>query len=578
MADDDEINIRVAIRNARAAQRDLERLATRGVKKVGTEADRTGRKARVAGRSLNAMGKASMFAGRRMRGAVGGAIALAGAYVGFTAVKGAITTTMDFTKSVVGLQKATGLETDAAAKWVGLTKVRGVQAKALNMGMVTLAKNMRQARDEGSDQARMFDQLGVSQQAIQDRDMPRTLMEMADGLASMKSQSEQAAVGATLLGRGWQSMLPLLRGGGKELHALMKEADQLGVGMDDLSRDKLMEMVQAQRKVQLGALGLRLAFTKAAAPALLDFQKAGVAAMKVLNDPDLTGEQKLDKLLAMGERMGDRIGKGMERADFGDNMANAFERAFPRIAETAGRTAGKFTWSFVKGWWNADPASQLFVVGLLAMKLGVFRALGGGAAKMFIARFAPRLAAAMGVTMAAEGAVGSAITGRMGPLGGRAGRLLGAGVVAGALIEIGLHKDEIQGFLKDTFDIGLGPDRDSPGREYGASSSWWEPFVGGIPGVPDGRPVRGGVRRRRGARRPRVYNQPQRPGAAAPDLRNPWDRRGSSLRNPRTTKRSAVGPEIVVPVTVMAGNKALGTAVGRAKLRDEALSGERWGS
>lgn len=565
------MDIRLAVKNARGATSDLERVRKRGVKPLGTEAYRTGRKARVAGRRLGAMGKAAHFSGKRMRGAVGGAVALLGAYAGFTAMKGAVTTTLDFTKATVGLQKATGLETDAAAKWIGLAKVRGIEGKALNMGMVTLAANMRKARDEGSDQARIFDQLGVSSEAIQKRDLPRTLLEMADGLKSMRSESEQAAVGKGLLGRGFATMLPLIRGGSKELHDMMLEANQLGVGMDDLSRDKLMEMVQAQRKVQLGALGLKLAFTKWAAPGLLEFQKAGVAAMKVLNDPSLTGEQKMDKLMEMGERMGEKIGDGMERARFGEHIADAFEQAFPHIAETAGRTGGRFVTSFAKGWWKADPASQIFVASLLLAKLGVFSALGGGAAKMFIARFAPRLAAAMGVSMAAEGAVGAAATSptRWKGLGGKAGKSFarGFGPAFAAFVALEYGDD-----ILDAIDRATGSGDNSKGEDSNVRK-----LLGAGPATllfpqdtasNNNRGTNTGLPKSEW----RQYNR----GSGLP----PGSRRGGPMANsgsrragrPRASG-SGVSPEVVVPMVVKIGERVVGEATGRAMLRDEALTG-----
>jgi hypothetical protein len=574
---DDDIDVKVQIRNARAAQRDLERLATRGVKRVGTEADRTGRKARVAGRRLDAMGKAGLFAGRGMRRAVGGAVALGAAYLGVGAAKTAVSTTLEFTKSVVGLQKATGLETDAAAKWVGLAKVRGVQGKALNMGMVTLAGNMRKAREEGSEQARMFDQLGVSQEAIQRRDLPRTLMEMSDGLASMRSESEQAAVGKGLLGRGFQSVLPLLRSGGKELRSLMKDADELGVGMDDLSRDSMMELVKAQRELQLGALGLRIGFTKWVAPALLDVEKAGVRAMKVLNDPDLTGEQKMERLSKMGGNFAQRVGKEMRDAEVGEQIGEAFADSFPHIAEAMGRGAGIGAKAFVEGWWDSDLGTKLFVLALLGMKLGVFRALGGGAAKMFIARFAPRLAAAMGVSMAAEGMVGKAVLG--GSAGGAGGRWGKYGKVAGRAFGIGLAVTAgvaLRDLMKDNPKWG----------QYSGGKGWGEAgrdIADWLPGE-DSEAKR--ARERRESRRmndylrnaPGVRRGPRTDWGGRLRAPSPGRGRGSSLTNPRTTRRAGGGgPEIVVPVSVQVRDKEIGKATGRAKLREEATSGVRWG-
>ncbi len=146
----------------------------------------------------------------------------------------------------------------------------------------------------------------------------------------------------------------------------------------------------------------------------------------------------------------DEAGRELGELHLGQKALDGFEAAVPRIAEAAGRAAPKIAGAMVRGFLNAGPYGQMFAIGVIAAKLGAFRAAGALAAGAFMRSFrkntGPIPAPGGGVTppVVVPGG-GSRGKGKGGPLrriGGKALRavpVIGTGVVAGELAYEGLR-------------------------------------------------------------------------------------------------------------------------------------------
>lgn len=272
-----------------------------------------------------------------------------------------------------------------------------------------------------------------------------------------------------------------------------------------------------------------------------------------------------DKTLSVEEKFskaGKAIGDAFDENDVGEKVLAAFEWAFPRMLEVAAKGSGKAALIFVKGWWHAGIWGKLFAGLFIGQKMGLWGALGKVAAKRFIASYAPQLAAALGIEMAAGGTIGGKSDKASGKMGRRGGRLFGAAFAVAATIGLALLLKEYEDEISDAID-------DAKNLIPGNDTSKHKP----IPGI-DIRPS---------TRKPGL-NEVGRPGGArgvrgsqGPFIGPPTPRNLQSTRGPRAGSSRRGGPEIVVPVTVTADGKVLGGAVGRAKLREEATSGVRWG-
>lgn len=163
------------------------------------------------------------------------------------------------------------METEAASRWVNAAKVRGVEAKALNMGFITLSKSIVGATEEGSKQAKMFEDLGVSQEAIKNGDTEAVLMGVSDAFAKMPDNAQKAALAQKLFGRQSQTLLPLINKGSDALQEQLALSDKYGTTMSQDQVDAALKAAAAQREWNLALDGLRILFGTSVMPALTSF-------------------------------------------------------------------------------------------------------------------------------------------------------------------------------------------------------------------------------------------------------------------------------------------------------------------
>lgn len=528
------LDVRLRVLAARAFLRDLEK-GERGVTGFG----------RSAKRSSRDVG----FLNRGVRGGIGGmkraaaaAIGLGAAYVSISQAKAAISTTTDLAKATAGLSNTLGFDAKQASAWISTAQARGIESKALAQSFGILSRNADAAKQGGESQQEAFKRLGLTAEDLKRgaTDLPFLLGKVSDGFHGLPKGTARAALGMKLLGRGWQTVFPLLRDGSDAMREQIGLAEEYGATLDQKAVDQSLELVKAQRKLKLAGMGLRIQFARAVTPAVTELANELAEMGKVMNDPKLTSEEKMNRIGDMAQDVVDDIGRKMRDARFGENLADAVEFAMPRAAEAAGRGGGQLAVAFARGWWHADIGGKLFVAALLLNKVGVFGFLGKTASKRFVATFAPRLAAQMGIEMAATGAVGNAVLGggaggRWSKLGSRAGMLFKGGLVAAATY--GLYQGLVGPFNQALEDLGLGvnatdptdgeaqrraderagrskknPDRRamSP-REYARRHGGRRSYApGGLPGIRGVRGAHAGASAHTSAHRPALTPRPQR--------------------------------------------------------------------
>jgi hypothetical protein len=90
---------------------------------------------------------------------------------------------------------------------------------------------------------------------------------------------ERQAAAQQLLGRGYQTILPLFTEGTKSLKEQLHWADEYGVTLNKKTLEPVEKLTKAQRELKVANLGLQVAFTKATAPALLKVEQAGLKVL-----------------------------------------------------------------------------------------------------------------------------------------------------------------------------------------------------------------------------------------------------------------------------------------------------------
>jgi hypothetical protein len=230
----------------------LSRALDRSKKKTGTWA---------GGMSKKFVGVAAGFA------SIGGASAL---------LKSSVSQTEALAKSTAALARLTGQSTEEASRWVEVAKVRGVEGKALNMGFITLAKNIEAANAGGDTQAKMFKELGVSQKLLESGKSGEVLAEVADAFERMPPGAQKAATAQKLFGRQAQTLLPVLDGGSKKLREQLALSDKYGTTLSKNQVEKALEAAAAQREINMAMDGVKIAIATKVLPIVIKGQR-GIA-------------------------------------------------------------------------------------------------------------------------------------------------------------------------------------------------------------------------------------------------------------------------------------------------------------
>jgi hypothetical protein len=449
----------VSIRKAALAvlisgdQKQLERTLIKaggGLDKFGKKAEHTNSR---VGTSFGGMAKRAAGAG----------VAAVGAYASIAGAKKAIDTTTTLAKTTLSLNKNLGLGVEQASRWAAVAKSRDIDSKALNQSFVALSKNVVAAGNEddkyrakldalGSsekDQAKRqdviakgagktvdaFAKLGISQKELAGSDFDQTLRKAADGLKALPPGADRAALSAKLFGKGWQTIVPILRGGSKAMDEQLALADKYGVTLKGKTVKSLEEMIAAQRESKFATMGLQVAVGQELVPALTKGVKAG------------------SKFVAQM-----RSGKGAG-GEFAEVVGDVWREAKPIVTWLGRATAA--TGRFVEKHPEVGKlAAAVLAVGGALKGLKFIGAITGFSTIVKAGRAAakklPPIFAAEGVASgaAANAGIAGGITksNRFGTAGRAAGKKLGRGLVLGAVLALPLLLPEILGFARKASD------------------------------------------------------------------------------------------------------------------------------
>lgn len=258
----------------------------------------------TAGTAVNKFGKETERSHGRisqsLKGTFGSALKTAAgftaAYASIAGAKQAVATTEELAKVTLALHNNLGLSVHSASKWAAVAAARGIDGKALAQSFGTLSKNItagnagwttytaklktlgasekdqikRQAiiaKGAGA-QADAFRRLGVSQKDLKSLGFNAILGKAADGLERMGPGAERTALSMKLLGRGWQTVLPVMRDGSKAMNEQLGLADKYGVTFKGKTVQSLQDLIAAQREAKFATLGLQVAFGTQLAPVL----------------------------------------------------------------------------------------------------------------------------------------------------------------------------------------------------------------------------------------------------------------------------------------------------------------------
>ena len=94
-----------------------------------------------------------------------------------------------------------------------------------------------------------FARLGVDVNALSQMTPEQQLGVMADALMAIENPAERAALGARLMGRGFEELQPLLQEGSQGINALTSEYDQFGVALSATDVGAAAELTDAFNRI-----------------------------------------------------------------------------------------------------------------------------------------------------------------------------------------------------------------------------------------------------------------------------------------------------------------------------------------
>lgn len=226
---------------------------------------------------LSSLDKAASSLSNAAKSAVG----LGVSYLGVSAAKSAIDNTEMLGESVLKLHGAYGLSIKDATAWSAQIQARGGDSKELMTSFRTLATQTVAAAGGSKTAEQAFRDLGISEAALRDHgnDLQWVLGKVSDGLEKLPAGTLRGADASKLLGRSYQTLIPLLAGGSAEMNKQLNLVAKSGVVFTGGVKN-IEQFRQEQINLKLATMGLETTFTQQLAPTLL---KIGTDVIWVIN-------------------------------------------------------------------------------------------------------------------------------------------------------------------------------------------------------------------------------------------------------------------------------------------------------
>ena len=417
---DELLLIRLELKGQREAISGL-RSVDKAQQGLSTSTTATGTAAGKAEKKTSRLSRAYASLGKTARWGFG-IIGVAGVF----ALKNAITNTEELAKTTLGLSRNLGLSTNVASRWGAVAQARGIDSKALGMSFGVLSSKMVEAGRKGGTLLTPFHLLGISQDEVAKGagNFQWGIMRVVKALGEEEGGSKRAAAAKAVLGKGYSTILPLFAEGTKGLKEQLHWADKYGVTLNGKTNGAIMDMVTAQRESKVAVLGLQLALTKALMPAIVGGQHELQKFIATLNDPNLTGNQKISRI--------EQQFLGLE-----DTLIGIITDALPKVAEQGGALGLKLAGAVWSGFIHSDLKGKLVISAWLLHFMGgggLIKGVAGRAGKAIAVGILTTLFPALAAEFAVTGSLGLMLKARFANLGTVSGRVFTAGMVLGTAL------------------------------------------------------------------------------------------------------------------------------------------------
>jgi hypothetical protein len=208
---------------------------------------------------MGQLGSSMMSIGSRLM-AAGSAITapIAGAAAAFSEVGDA----------VQKMAARTGLSTEAVSAFGFAAGQSGTDIGTLEKGIRTMQRTLDTASQGGKAAAKAFERLGVDVNALKQLSPEDQFLALSDALAQVQDPGERAALAMAVFGRAGTALLPMLEDGAGGIRALMQQAEQLGIVMDQETADSAARLNDSIGELMTALKAVTVTVGAAVAPAM----------------------------------------------------------------------------------------------------------------------------------------------------------------------------------------------------------------------------------------------------------------------------------------------------------------------
>jgi len=205
----------------------------------------------------------------QLAGSVGRGMMIAGA--GITAsLVGATKAAADYGEAILAASQTTGIATESWSRLRYAAEQSNVDVGALQSSIFRFNRMIGEAAQGNDTACRAFDNLGINIRDVNGNLKPTEILlgEVADKINAIPDPAIRGAMAMELMGRGGSQMLPLLAEGSAGIAQLGKEAEKLGLVLDENAAKAADEFNDNVDKLKKSVLGMAIQLGQVLMPVL----------------------------------------------------------------------------------------------------------------------------------------------------------------------------------------------------------------------------------------------------------------------------------------------------------------------